>query len=467
VALRQELGRFVDEGFKPANDDLESTSTFTLAKVSTGLRSSVLIDGGYFDYRIGDISQHFAFFSPPNDPTLRQKGWAAYGELGYQVRLTPESELLLRAATQWTTDTTSLSFISGVTRAQIAAQARIRSDFFDFQGLYLLRAGAHRISLGVDYLTGHQSIDVRGTLFSSTPPIEVIVAQERLRQEFLSAFIQDTWFITPRLRLTGALQLDYGRDPSLGINQLRDTTFYSFEPNPRFGLTWELTPQHTLRAAIIRSLVTGNPESLSPTQIAGFLIEESPFTSTRIWQYHLAWDAALRRDTFLQAALFYVDRDVPTTSPASPTTVQFGSQRRLGGRLTLEQLLPGGIGLALDYQHVRRLDEGDDDQLRAKLRYVHPSGFMAGWRTLYAHQTLDRGLAAGAPTDPVFHDLFVAYELPNKRGLLAVGVDNLFNQRYNLVSDFLNINSEEFPVTEFIRDRIPARRVFVFARVNF
>ena len=51
--------------------------------------------------------------------------------------------------------------------------------------------------------------------------------------------------------------------------------------------------------------------------------------------------------------------------------------------------------------------------------------------------------------------------------LLAVGVDNLFNQRYNLVSDFLNINSEEFPITEFLRDRISARRIFAFGRVNF
>jgi outer membrane receptor protein involved in Fe transport len=287
-----------------------------------------------------------------------------------------------------------------------------------------------------------------------------------LRQEFLSAFIQDTWFITPRLRLTGALQFDYGRDPSLGINGLTNTTLYSFEPNPRVGLTWELTAQHTIRAAIIRSLVTGNPESLSPTQIAGFLIEESPFTSTRIWQYHLAWDAALRRDTFLQAAFFYVDRDVPFFN-TNTDTVQFDNQRRLGGRLTLEQLLPGGVGLSLDYQHVRRIDEGDDDQLRAKLRYIHPSGLMAGWRTMYIRQTLDSGMAPGAPTDAVFNDLFLAYEFPQKRGLLAVGVDNLFNQRYNLVSDFLNINSEEFPVTEFIRDRIPARRVFVFMRVNF
>lgn len=67
------------------------------------------------------------------------------------------------------------------------------------------------------------------------------------------------------------------------------------------GLTWEVTPQHTVRAAIIRSLVAGNPESISPTQIAGFLIEEHPTISTRIWQSHLAWDAALGKDTFAQA----------------------------------------------------------------------------------------------------------------------------------------------------------------------
>lgn len=212
--------------------------------------------------------------------------------------------------------------------------------------------------------------------------------------------------------------------------------------------------------------MTGNPEPLSPTQIAGFLIEEFPLASTRIWQSHLAWGAALTKDTFLQATLFYVDRDIPIFS-FNTETVQFFNQRRLGRRLTLEQLLPGGIGLSLDYQHVRRLTEGDDDQLRAKLRYVHPSGLMAGWRTIYARQTQDTGLPSGFPTKRVFHDLFLAYELPQKRGLVAVSVDNLFNQRFNLVSEFLNLSSEEFPLTDFLRDRIPARRVFVFARVNF
>ncbi|MDZ4367015.1 MAG: hypothetical protein U0987_08330, partial [Afipia sp.] len=38
------------------------------------------------------------------------------------------------------------------------------------------------------------------------------------------------------------------------VVRLSSQTLYSFEPNPQFGLTWELSPQHTLRAAIIRSL---------------------------------------------------------------------------------------------------------------------------------------------------------------------------------------------------------------------
>ena len=36
-----------------------------------------------------------------------------------------------------------------------------------------------------------------------------------------------------------------------------------------------------------------------------------------------------------------------------------------------------------------------------------------------------------------------------------------------LVSDFLILDAEEVPVTDFVRDRIPARRVFVFGWVNF
>jgi hypothetical protein len=58
------------------------------------------------------------------------------------------------------------------------------------------------------------------------------------------------------------------------------------------------------------------------------------------------------------------------------------------------------------------------------------------------------------------------HELPKNCGLIPVRVDNLFNQCYNLVSDFLSLNSEEVPLTDFIRDRIPARWTFVFGGVN-
>ncbi len=58
------------------------------------------------------------------------------------------------------------------------------------------------------------------------------------------------------------------------------------------------------------------------------------------------------------------------------------------------------------------------------------------------------------------------HELPKKRGRIAVRVDNLFNQCYKLISDSLNLNPEEVPVTDFIRDRIPAPGVFVFGGVN-
>jgi len=45
-------------------------------------------------------------------------------------------------------------------------------------------------------------------------------------------------------------------------------------------------------------------------------------------------------------------------------------------------------------------------------------------------------------------------------------VDNLFNQCYKLISDSLNRNPEEVPVTDFIQDRIPASGVLVFGGVN-
>lgn len=176
VAFRQELTQSEDLGFKPTNDDSLSYSTFTMVKVATGLSSSVLIDGGYNNFRSGDKSQDLTFFfapndpSAPNNPTFRQKNWLAFGELGYQIRLTPESQLLLRASTDWIKETATQFFTSGLSGAQIVHRDQMRNDFFDFEALYQLRAGSHRISLGVDYLFGHLSVDARDTFFAFTPP---------------------------------------------------------------------------------------------------------------------------------------------------------------------------------------------------------------------------------------------------------------------------------------------------------
>ncbi len=262
--------------------------------------------------------------------------------------------------------------------------------------------------------------------------------------QFLAALIQDTWAVRPNLHLTAGLQFDYGADSQPTLPQ---DTLYGSHWNPRVGVTYQLNGEHLFRAAAIRAFESHLASRLSPTQVAGFLIEHPGIQSARLTQYHLGWDGHFSPRLFLQAELFEKVIDVPRVSIVNGGRI-VASHRfsRFGLKTGLNYTLTDTLSLAAHYLRFRRSDptsplgtiasKGDEDQVRMLLSFVHPSRVFAQASAIYTRQDLALYRTPGSP--PIFWttNLRLGYELPQKWGVVQAGALNLLRQRYQFRPDF-------------------------------
>jgi hypothetical protein len=108
--------------------------------------------------------------------------------------------------------------------------------------------------------------------------------------------------------------------------------------------------------------------------------------------------------------------------------------------------------------------EEDDHQVRFKLSFVHPAGWLARVRTTFVHQELGSGIRSpGAPENFWLLDLSLTKQFWRQRASITFAVDNLLDTRFQLVSDALTL----MPGETLIGFREPARRFSGVLTVNF
>ncbi len=399
--------------------------------------------------------------------------------------------------------------------ATIVDEVNTRPYFFDFQLQHLHRLGSHRLTLGAGYRTIQDSITGKDFLtgqvfdlpFPGLPnptPVEPLFVQEteKPRRSFLSSYIQDIWEISPEWHLTGALRYDYAEESRVDLSQVRllRSRFWESEVSPQIGLTFKPNPRHTFRLAALKFFQpeegVGVLPSLAPTQIAGIILNQASsifFPSARIWQYQAGWEFRPTLTSFFSLTFFRRDIDAPfqkvsqtgfdpqSGSPTFSTLIARDSFSRTGATVAWNQLLTETVGLSADYLFARRsgmsgtlrsllfknaTDEGDEDdhQVRVRLSLVHPDGWLGRVGTTFVHQELGSGTRSpGAPENFWLMDLSLTKQLWGRRASITFAVDNLLDERFQLVSDALT------PMPgETLTGRLePARRFSGVITVNF
>jgi outer membrane receptor protein involved in Fe transport len=230
--------------------------------------------------------------------------------------------------------------------------------------------------------------------------------------------------------------------------------------NPKVGLTWNILPSTTLRAAAFkafkRTLMTD--QTLEPTQVAGFNQFFDDPESTESRRYGVAVDQKFSQTIFGGVELSRRDLTVPAPFTNTATGVVLGVQRvdwkEYLGRAYLFWTPHEWVALSTEYQYERfdrvksinfGLKDATTQRVPLGLRLFHPSGLSLALKGTYVTQNVEfqrRNVTfccEFGESDFWVVDAALSYRLPKRYGLITVGATNLFDQKFKFQeADFDN-----------------------------
>jgi Tfp pilus assembly protein PilF len=311
---------------------------------------------------------------------------------------------------------------------------------------WLYRSANYSITSGAGYFDLDQM--VTQTTTTPFPPFTNTTTSD-ISGKHTNAYVYSNARVVPDVTLTVGASWDLF-DTKDAASESRD------QINPKLGVTWQARPGTTLRAAgfraLKRSLVTD--QTLEPTQVAGFNQFYDDVASSDAWRYGLAVDQKFSQRVFGGVELSRRDLSVPIlytdTSggvPPFPTTVERADWREDGGRAYLFMTPNDRVALSMEYQY-QRLDRpfspatGVESVSEIKahkfplgIRFFTNSGWTYALKGTFVHEDYDSGSTPLPGVTKQSSDFWVvdataSYRLAKRRGFVAFGATNLFNEQF-------------------------------------
>jgi hypothetical protein len=221
--------------------------------------------------------------------------------------------------------------------------------------------------------------------------------------------------------------------------------------SPIVGINWQVNPQHTLRFALQRHLITHQglgwqSASLLPTDTAGFPWLITSFNGTEVRQVGGAWEAQWDPKTFTVLKLQAQRSSFPVFQGDTGGAFSFRqwlAWEEYQGSLVLNRILSPSWGLALGVLGKRVLTDGNDlflDGRSGSPSYDHFTEVRGFFTLSFLHRTGWQGLVRTNLIQPYFKDradsafalvdLKFGKEFAHKRGLATIEITNLFDRRF-------------------------------------
>lgn len=400
---------FETDGFRK-NNDLKKDVVNVFLQAELSYKASVQAEFRYIDIDSGDIPRRFDpdFFFP----TFREKVRAESVRLGFRYGFTPHSNLIA-------------SFIYGSLKDDINISEFDIADTSDEDSYmaevqYLFRSKQLNVTSGAGYVNTALKEE-----FKEGFDIEMTENNIHHTNIYVYSYLN----ILKNVTLTLGGSADFFKDEDIDRNQF----------NPKLGVTWNLFPGTTLRAAIFRILkrrVISN-QTIEPTQVAGFNQFFDDINDTDVWRYGIAIDQKF--SPRLYAGAEFSKRDLSVKQPED-----LDREERLG-RAYLYWTPWSRLELNVEYQYEDLdLDPMARNELNATgvetqrfssgVGFFHPLGFRARLQATYTDQDGKFRNAAEVivPGDDQFWvvDASIGYRLPKRRGLITVEVRNLFDEEF-------------------------------------
>jgi Flp pilus assembly protein TadD len=452
------VSRFKTDGFRDNNDQ---TDTIGNAFIQTALSPDTSLQFEYRHRKTGNGDLNL-FMDESFSAALRGNTKSDTYRGGLRHAFSPASILL--ASVIYKTEDRSF-YDEPLPGSGIWVQERRPDDkALGTELQYLYRSEKTNITAGVGYFDLDQSV----TRDSFSPPISVpfppftlgglVTTTTDVSAKHKNAYVYSNTRVVPDVTLTLGASWD-SFDTEDTSSDSRD------QFNPKLGVTWQVRPGTTLRAAAFkvlkRSLISD--QTLEPTQVAGFNQFYDDVASTQSKRYGLALDQKFSQRLFGGVQVAKRDLTVPLTYTdatviPSATSLEHADWKEDSARAYLFMTPSDRLALSMEYQYQRldqtfaaanspfqggvvvAVNETKAHKIPLGIRFYPNSAWTFALKATYVKEYYDSGsiCPVGAPVCSVTEqdsdfwlaDATVTYRLPQRRGLVAFGATNLFDKEF-------------------------------------
>jgi len=437
------------DGFR-ANDDLKDTIFNLFAQASVSPKTSVQMEYRNRQQESGDLT--LRWFPDDFFPNIRFTDDAESWRFGFRHSFMPGSDLIGNFMYQNRINknvTDDPGFLS--------VEDKKDRDASGGEIQYLHRASRFNLVAGAGYfqIKGNETINVDVIFDPTLNSSDSSSLDTKHSNVYLYGYLNFLKNMTITLGISG----DF-------VNNHSDT-YDKTQYNPKLGITWNPVPDTTLRAAAFRvlkrTLITN--QTLEPTQVAGFNQFYDEFDSTDYWVYGVAVDQKFK--TNLYGGLEFTKRDMKVPAPISgPFATDRIDWDESTGRAYVNWAphkwvaLNGGYlygKINRDPRYTIVASEMKTQKVPLGVNFFHPSGLSATGKVTYYSQSgqfwkydIDTGSVIFPSDSDRFWlcDAAISYRLPERYGMLIVGVKNLFDQSFKYY-DTDDFNPSIQPVRTF------------------
>jgi tetratricopeptide (TPR) repeat protein len=440
---------FETDGFRE-NNDQQSDIYNAFIQANLGHKTSVQAEIRKTEQERGDLALRFDpdFSTPSQDnfsTILREEQTVDSTRFGFHHTYSPKSEIigsLIYQSFDFDTDDVEVfpaipPFIPEMTVDKNIDRERDGS-IAELQHQYRTK------TIGLTSGIGHIDQDLEQSLFLDGARQANAELDQDIRKDNIYVYSQID--VSNKLNLTAGLSAD-----SLEIGKQLDDD----QLNPKVGLTWHPLPQTTVRFVAFRVLSSTLTfsQTIERTLVAGFNQFFDDLNGSDVDRYGAAVDHKFSSSMFAGIEISKRDLEVPRFGTAGVKASFFDWEERFG-RAYLYWTPNPRTAVSVEYQNERFDRDISFNQGIVKLRtkrlpldfgFFHPSGLAIRLKATYIDQSGDFSIPPNS--GPVFSggdnfwivDARIDYRLKKRRGLLSVGVKNLFDEEFNFQeTDFDN-----------------------------
>jgi Tfp pilus assembly protein PilF len=335
-----------------------------------------------------------------------------------------------------------------------------------WEGQYIFRHERFNLIAGLAY----SKTDVDETIDISFVDVDFgplfgITSDESYERKSTKAYLYAGIHMLENVELTLGASYDDYEDQVF----VEETSF-----NPKIGIRWAPREDLVFRAAAFKTLKPAlvDNRTLEPTQIAGFNQFFDDINATNAWRYGAGVDWRINRRLSTGAEATWRELEEPVLSFDGETgeSVQiFEDRDEQLHRIYLYWAATDRIGVSADLVYdLFEAQQGDVTEfgnLPERVRtfsipvvasYFHPSGFFGALGGTFVDQEVERSEFAtyGQGQDSFFLvDAAVGYRFPKRRGLVSLGVKNIFDTDFYYQDDSYRETSVEASTGPYFPDR--------------